>query len=289
MRAFAAVAREGSVGAAARRLFRTQPAVTMAIRALERDLGARLMERAGRGVRLTPEGDILLRLLEPVLEQIEGTAGRFREAVEGRLTGPLRVAADADGILYLLPPAIRALLRDHSEVNVMVAQHDPAEALALVRAGRVDVAVCRVDGAPEDLAWQRVLTADPILVAPRRLRLPRRPSLDWLVRQPLVEGPVNAPLTRRVEEAFTDRGLEPEVALAAENWETAKLYVGLGLGAAVVPAYCLQRHDRRISAAPARHLFGRLTHGAVTRKRAAPTAARLLVAELLKTRHAMVV
>ncbi len=281
LRAFVAVAREGSVSAAARHLFRSQPAVTMAVRSLEHGLGARLMERAGRGIRLTAAGETLFRLVGPVLDDLEATERRFREALQGAVTGPLRIVSDADGILYLLPPAIRAFLKDHPRVHVTVSQHEPAEALALLRAGKADVALCRVEAAPRDLEWRRVLTADPMVIAPRRLRLRRGVSLEALSRHPLVGGPRTAALSERTLRAFAGHGLDPEVALAAENWETVKLYVGLGLGAAVVPGYCLQRHDRRITAVPARHLFGGETYGMLARRQASPaSAARLFMRAL---------
>jgi DNA-binding transcriptional LysR family regulator len=283
-RAFVAVAREGSVGAAARRLFRSQPAVTMAVRALERALDARLTERAGRGIRLTAAGETLFHLLDPLLGELEATERRFREALGGRLRGPLRIATDADGILYLLPAAIRAFLKDHADVQVMVAQHEATEAIALVRGGRADVAVCRVLSAPGELEWRRILTTDAVVIAPRRIRLPARPSLSGLARHPLVEGPRSSALAPRVRHALAARGLDAPAALTAENWETVKRYVGLGLGVAVVPGYCLQRHDRRITALPARHLFGRETYGMVTRGASASTAARLFARALERTR-----
>lgn len=285
LRAFAAVAREESVSAAARRLFRTQPAVTMAVRALERDLGARLTERSGRGIRLTAAGEVLFRLVDPLLEQLEGTERRFRESIEGRPTGPVRVAADADGLLYLLPSAIRAFHRDHADVQLILAQREAGEALAHLRAGRIDVALCRLDHAPRDLEWRRVITADPMVIAPRAARLPLRPTLEWLATQPVVVGPRTGGLSRRVQEAFDEAGLTPEVALAGENWEVVKRYVGLGLGVAVVPGYSLQRQDRRLSATTARHLFGAHTYGVVVRRGLpAPAASRRLVADLLAHR-----
>ena len=285
LRAFAAVAREGSVSAAARGLFRTQPAVTMAVRGLERALGARLLERAGRGIRLTAAGEVLFRLVDPLLEQIEGTERRFRESIGGRPTGPVRVAADADGLLYLLPSAIRAFHRDHADVHLVLAQREAGDALALLRAGRIDVAVCRLDHVPRDVEYRRVLTADPVVIAPRAARLPQRPTLEWLATQPAIVGPRTAALARRVLGAFGEAGLAPPVALTGENWEVVKRYVGLGLGVAVVPGYSLQRQDRRLSAATARHLFGADTYGVVVRRGLpAPAAARLLLAELVTHR-----
>ena len=285
LRAFAAVAREGSVGAAARRLFRSQPAVTMAVRGLERSLGTRLTERVGRGIRLTAAGDTLFRLVDPLLEQLEGAERRFRETMEGRPRGPVRIAADADGLLYVLPSAIRAFHRDHADVHLVLDQREAGEALALVRGGRIDLAVCRLDHAPRELEWRPVLTADPVVIAPRRARLPRRPTLEWLGGQAVVAGPTTSSLARRVREAFAEAGLAPSTALVGENWEVVKRYVGLGLGVAVVPGYSLETRDRRLSATPARHLFGAHTVGVVVRRGLpVPAAARRLVAELMAHR-----
>ena len=66
-RVFLAVAREGSFSAAARRLYRTQPTVTMAVQKLERELGARLFERVGHGVRLTRAGRLFMESVGPLV------------------------------------------------------------------------------------------------------------------------------------------------------------------------------------------------------------------------------
>jgi DNA-binding transcriptional LysR family regulator len=289
LRAFAAVAREGSVGAAARRLFRTQPAVTMAVRSLERSVGARLTERAGRGIRLTAAGETLFRLVDPILDQLESAGRRFRETITGGPSGPVRIAADADGLLYVLPSAIRAFQREHAGIALVLAQREASDAVALLKAGRLDVALCRLDHPPRGLEWRRLLTADPMVIAPRRIQLPQRPTLEWLATQPLVTGPPTAALARRVDESLARGGLAAKVALAGENWEVVKRYVGLGLGVGVVPGYALQRQDRRIAAAGVRHLFGAHTYGVVVRRELpAPAAARRLLAELVANRPPLV-
>ena len=81
LRAFCQTARLGSISRAAEALFLSQPAVTLQLQALERDLGARLLERSGRRITLTREGQELYELARPLVEGLDGLDAAFRDRV----------------------------------------------------------------------------------------------------------------------------------------------------------------------------------------------------------------
>ena len=87
LRAFCQVARLGSISRAAEALFLSQPAVTLQLQALERELGVRLLERSGRRLTPTREGDLLYAMARPLVEGLDGLAASFREQVRGRKVG----------------------------------------------------------------------------------------------------------------------------------------------------------------------------------------------------------
>ena len=103
LRAFCQVARLGSVSRAAEALYLSQPAVTLQLQALERELGVRLLERTGRRLNPTREGDLLYELARPLVEGLDGLAATFRESVRGLDAGELNVAAGSSTILTCCP------------------------------------------------------------------------------------------------------------------------------------------------------------------------------------------
>jgi DNA-binding transcriptional LysR family regulator len=282
-RLFLAVAREGSFSAAARRLYRTQPTVSMAIQKLERELGARLFERVGHGVRLTRPGRMLLESTGPLLEQWDRTRSLLKESADGVLRGPVQVGAGEAAIFYLLPGPIRSFLRRHPRVEVVVRHHSAEDTLTILREGEIDFALRSLPEPPADMVYVPFRKADRLLIAPRNHPIHRARSLTFelLSRHPFILPRQGSATRKLVEGLFAERGLPLKISLEAGGWETIKRYAGLGLGIGVVPDFCLEQMDRRLAVRPARHLFGRDTYGIVTKRgRELSPAARALVTEI---------
>ena len=112
--AFVCVVRRGSVTAAAEELYVTQPSVSAAVAALEREVGAKLLERDGRGLRPTPAGEAFAPYATHVLGLLDEGRRAAQEAVEGgRVT--LRISAVTSAGDHVVPPLIRAF-RDRQTV-----------------------------------------------------------------------------------------------------------------------------------------------------------------------------
>jgi DNA-binding transcriptional LysR family regulator len=129
-----------------------------------------------------------------------------------------------------------------------------------------------------------VRTFDRVVMAPRNHPVLRaaRPTLAELARYPWVMPWPRSTTRRLVERALDTAGLRARVALEAGGWEIIKRYVALGAGIAVVPAYCLERGDRRrLGARPVTHLFGPDAYGIVTRRGRSLTRAALLLVRLI--------
>src|SRR5438552_6197697 len=119
LQAFLEVARAGSVKGAAERLVVTQPAVSATIRALERDLGVRLVAPAGRGLMLTAAGEVLARHAAQVLGLMDQTRWAVREAAEpGR--GRLRLVAVTTAGEYVLPPILTTFRARNPDVGIVL-------------------------------------------------------------------------------------------------------------------------------------------------------------------------
>ena len=186
-------------------------------------------------------------------------------------------------MLYLLPGPIRSFLKRHPGVEVVIRHQTAEETVAALRGGELDFALSSVLSPPGDMSYSVVRRTDRMLVAPRNhaVHQAKTLTLEGLSRYPFILPRSGSTTRKLVEGAFAERNLPLEIALEAGGWEIIKRYAGLGLGIAVLPAFCLEHTDRRLAARSVRHLFGRAVHGILARKgRELSPAAAALVGEI---------
>src|SRR3954465_15844245 len=140
LRVLDAVARHGSVTAAARELSYSQPSVSHHLGRLEAETGAPLLRRAGRGRPLTPAGALLADRPAEILGRIDAADAELSAHV-GLTAGRVRLAGFSSAIGSLVPRAAAALAGRHPPLQITLTDTHPPEALELLRAGKVDVAV----------------------------------------------------------------------------------------------------------------------------------------------------
>src|SRR3954452_21037284 len=140
LRVIDAVARHGSVTAAARELHYSQPSVSHHLARLEAESGAQLLQRVGRGIRLTPAGRLLADRAAEILGRIDA-AGAELSAHVGLTAGRVRLAGFASAIGSLVPAAVATLAARHPRLEISLVDAHPEDALELLRAGKVEVAI----------------------------------------------------------------------------------------------------------------------------------------------------
>lgn len=269
LRAFCQTARLGSVSRAAEALFVSQPAVTLQLQALERDMGTRLLERSGRRLTLTREGQVLYELARPLVEGLDGLDGAFREKVRGLDGGELNVAAGSSTILYLLPKIVAAFRAAHPDVRLTLHNVTGASGLDLLRSDAVDLAVGSMLDVPGDLSYAPVYRFDPMLITPLDHPLASKPEITLEDLSPfgLILPPQRLTTYRMVDLVFQRARVPYTVALEVGGWEVIKQYVAMGLGISIVTAVCLTEADRlRLSARSLAAYFPARTYGVVVRR-----------------------
>jgi DNA-binding transcriptional LysR family regulator len=269
LRAFCQVARLGSVSRAAEALFLSQPAVTLQLQALERELGQALFERIGRRFSLTHEGQVLYELARPLVEGLDGLDGEFRSRLKGLQAGELHVAAGSSTILYLLPALVQAFRAQHPEVQLVLHNVTGKDGLGLLRSDGVDLAVGSMLDVPTDLAYAPVYSFDPMLICPLDHPLAAKPDLTLEDLSPygLILPPRRLTTYRLVDLVFQQRRVPYTVALEVGGWEVIKQYVAMGLGISIVTAICLTEADRtRLVARSLADYFPPRSYGVVMRK-----------------------
>src|SRR5579885_344659 len=140
LHAFAALARRGSFTLAAKDLFLTQSAVSHAIKALEDDVGCRLVDRVGKRVLLTQAGEQFLRHTEKILREME-TARAGIDTLSKWGHGRLRVGASTTACQYILPTVLREFRQSFPRCVIKIEPGDHSRQLDLLRAGQIDLAL----------------------------------------------------------------------------------------------------------------------------------------------------
>jgi DNA-binding transcriptional LysR family regulator len=140
LHAFSALARRGSFTLAAKDLFLTQSAVSHAIKALEEDVGCRLLDRVGRRVLLTQAGEQFLRHTEKILREMEAARSGLDELTKWG-HGRLRVGASTTACQHILPTVLREFRQSYPKCMIRIEPGDHGHQLDLLRSGHVDLAL----------------------------------------------------------------------------------------------------------------------------------------------------
>ncbi len=236
IRSFAAVAKDVNVSRAAERLHISQPALTRQLHALQADLGVALLERAGRGIRLTPAGEALAPLCQELLSRSEG----LREAARGFAANPisvLRVAVTPHFIESLLAPVLGELHSAHPNVEIQLVESPSARHRDLLEHHEADMAL-GVTRYGEPLRT-RVLPSLPLLVvaaAGHPITKRRSVELSALAAEPLLVVHRDFSTGLMLESACHIAQISPVLRHISTSVQTLLALAEIGFGVAVVQA-----------------------------------------------------
>ena len=238
LRVLDAVARHGSVTAAARELAYSQSSVSHHLARLEAETGARLLQRAGRGIRLTQAGQLLAARAAEIIGRIDA-AGAELSAHVGLNAGRVRLAAFASANGTLVPAAVATLAGRHPGLEIRLTDTHPPEAIELLRTGKVEVAVIfRYDETEPEPAGVRLhhLLDDPVFLLSRQ----RRRTLSALRDETWIAG---CPRCRSHLLALcADEGFEPRIGYVSDDMVVMQELVAAGLGVTTIPGLALRAH-----------------------------------------------
>jgi DNA-binding transcriptional LysR family regulator len=250
LRVLDAVARLGSVTAAAKELHYTQPTVSHHLARLEAETGAQLLQRVGRGVRLTPAGELLAERAAEIIGRIDNADAELAAHV-GLTAGRVRLASFSSVIGSLVPRAVAALTSKHPGLQVDLTDTQPPEALEMLRAGKIDVAIIfrYDDTAPEpaDIRLHHLLDDPLYLLSPRSGQtLASLRDATWIAGCDRCRS--------HLLSMCADEGFEPKIGYTSEDMVVMQSLVAAGLAVTTSPGLALRAH--RINGIAATELPG---------------------------------
>jgi DNA-binding transcriptional LysR family regulator len=241
LRSFLQVAELGSVSAAARALGLTQPAVTKQLRALEAALECGLLERAGRGIRLTPAGELLAdygRRSVAVLSEFQQVLGELQQGKSGKLI----IGAGVTTSVLLLPNWLRELGRSFPGIDVSVRTGTSRDVEGWVATAEVDLGFITSEPRRDELVARPVFEEEIVLVVEPATARRERMRLEEL---PLILFPRSTGFRSYLEQRWLERGLSPHVKMETDSLEAIKSFVAVGLGASFLPLSSVEDELRR--------------------------------------------
>jgi DNA-binding transcriptional LysR family regulator len=242
LRGLVEIARERSFTRAAEKLFLSQPAVSLQIKALEREVGQRLFERHGKRVTITNAGRLLYNRAEQILALVD-RASEDLSGLGALNTGHLSIGTSDTNCTYVLPPSVRAFRARYPGVDIRLTDRMSPEVVRLVVEGTVDFGIATMPVGHTGVLTSHLFERKDVVIArpdhplgdKRDMRLPDLAEDDWLMLEP---GSTSRGL---VDQAMLDEGMRPTVVMELGSIEVIKKFVGIGLGIALVPEVAVGR------------------------------------------------
>jgi len=231
---FYQVAKLGSFTKAAKATFRTQPALSQQIKALERELDCHLFERIGKQkLNLTSAGERFLTFAESVLENYESLREDLDE-IKGSQKGRLKIAAPFTTLYHLFPDVLKEYSERFPQVELTILDRSQKTVIELVKSGEIDFGFTVESEVPGNLASLRWKKVDTVLMTPldHPLVKVKRITLRQIAKYPLILPPKDLRFTcrRMLEERFQKLGLDYQIVMESSNVELTSRYVEMGLG-----------------------------------------------------------
>lgn len=230
---FIAVADEGSISAAARKLYMSQPPLSAQLKLLEEELGCALFERGARKITLTDAGRVLYRRASVMLDMERITAEEVRLCAE-RDKGTVRIGIVSSVVCSIAVPQIKRFSKIHGNVRFEITEANTYELIEKLKAGIISMAIIRTPFLSEGLE-QVVLADDSIIAVGRKDCMPDADtiSLEQLANKKIIMYRRWEPILRK---QFSEKGLSPDCICINDDARTSLSLAESGLGIAIVPS-----------------------------------------------------
>jgi len=239
LQVFLTVAKEGSFSRAAERLYRTQPAVSLAIRKLEDSLGQPLFVRGARPVRMTDAGTLLREYAERLIN-LRDEAKKSLLELDGLKRGELSLGVNESSIHALLP-ALAQFREAHPGVQVRVHRMFSRDIPHEVVNYRLDLGAVSFVPRETQLQATEILKDELTLVVPPKhvLAKKREVEIEELGKESFIAHIVESPFRRKVIELFARHHTPLNIPIEMPTIESIKRFVQMGMGVAIVPRMCV--------------------------------------------------
>ncbi len=267
LHAFCAVMQQGSISAAAMQLNASQPAVSLQIQALEREMGCVFFERNGPKIKPTPDARLFYHLARARIESLDGLADDF-SALRGDATqGEIQIAGGETAILNILPQVLKRYHTRYPAVRIQTFNTIAKAIPQLLRDDKADFAVGSLLEEVDDLRYQPITQFSPLLIMPTGHALMSKSMIELsdIAEYELILPPQHSYTWKVVEVVFAQHQVPLNIRLVAASSEAAKRYVAAGLGVAILTEASLAGTEGVVSRDLSQY-FAQRSYGIIVRR-----------------------
>ena len=242
LRAFVSIAELGTFTAGAQRVHVTQAAISMQIRQLENELGARLFVRAPRKVMLTEAGEQLLSRARQILRDHDAAIEEIAD-LAGAERGRLRVgSASAMVTTDVLPKLLRDVRRQHARADITVASGTSESLVQLILGGELDVAFVSLPVEARGINTERLNQDQLVAIASPQHRLAKQKTIDafTLAGEKLILGERGGNTRRLIDQFFAQAGVTLHVSMELSRQQAIRRMVEEDMGVGIVPLHTVR-------------------------------------------------
>jgi len=244
---------------AAKNLHTSQPAISKQIQMLENELGVDIFLRNGKRIaQITPPGQLIIETATRMLRDADNLK-KIAQEFTNEAGGTLTIATTHTQARYALPAVIKRFTTRYPKVKLILRQGSPMQISALVTSGEADVAI-----ATEAIEHFQELVMLPcyewnrcVIVPPKHPLLKiKKLTLEAINQYPIITYDFAFTGRSKINQAFANCGLEPNVVLTAIDSDIIKTYVELGLGVGILANMAFDvKRDKNLRSIDASHLF----------------------------------
>lgn len=246
LRSLCFIAEEKSFSGAAQRMFITQPAISMQIKALEEEVGRVLLDRSKKEIYLTEEGEILYKHAKSVFNELEHANNEIDE-LQRLVRGQLTIGCSDTVSSYLLPRIISGYIEKYPDIEITVQNRPSPHIIKMVLDRIADIGLVTMPVDENNLVVRRLFSYKNVAVCSREHPVAElaKITVPALVKQRLLllePGTKNRIL---LDEAFARSGVKPASVMEFGSVEVQKSFAETGIGVAVVPEFAIGKRDKR--------------------------------------------
>ena len=237
LRAFVAIAESGTFTAGALRVHVTQAAISMQIRQLETEIGAKVFVRAPRHVILTEAGEQLLRRARHILREHDAALDEIAE-LAGAERGRLRIgSASAMVLTEQLPSILKELRKQHPAADIAVTSGTSEVLVDQILAGEVDIAFVSLPVDVRGIKTERLSQDQLVAIASPQHKLAKQKTISayTLAGERLILGERGGNTRRLIDQFFAQAGVTLRVAMELSRQQAIKRMVEEDMGVGIVP------------------------------------------------------
>lgn len=244
---FVAAVEEGSVHGAAGRVCRTQPAVSMALKKLEQEIGSPLFDRAGRiGIQLTPAGDLLYSYASRLLA-IRNEAHAALEALSKLQQGHLRIGSNESISSFLLPKLTHTFYEQYPNIKIETRCANSEQLILELKERKIDLALLAYVPESSEFEKQPIMQDELVLIASPRHRLVQEQCVHIrdLGNESIIIESGSSSLREQVVRAFAHYGTPLNIRVESATIDAIKRMVMMNTGVSFVPLMCVREEAAR--------------------------------------------